>query len=113
MTGILVLSGSGSPTPTRCSSSGNGSLEGARAELLSRWDADGLVKPSDVDAMAKAKLDRSLAEQTGDNREALAKRANAAANFVDFILDEYQEYYSGKYRYDFVKERSRRSTTRT
>ena len=80
-------------------------VESARAELLNRWESDGLVKPGDVDAMANAILDRPLAEQTEKDLEALAKRANAAANFVDFILDEYQDYYSDNYRYDFVQEK--------
>lgn len=82
-----------------------GDVESARAELLNRWESDGLVKPGDVDAMAKAILDRQLAEQTEEDLEALAKRANAAANFVDFILDEYQDYYSDNYLYDFVQEK--------
>ena len=80
-------------------------VESARAELLKRWESDGLVKPRDVDAMAKAIFDRPLAEQTEEDLEALAKQANAAANFVGHILDEYQEYYSENYRYDFVQEK--------
>ena len=87
-------------------------VESARAELLKRWESDGLVKPRDVDAMAKAILDRPLAEQAGEDLEALAKRANAAANFVGHVLEEYQDYYRENYRYDLSRKRSRRSTMR-
>ena len=80
-------------------------VESARAELLKRWESDGLVKPRDVDAMAEAILDRPLAEQAGEDLEALAKRANAAANFVGHLLEEYEGYYRKNYRYDFVQEK--------
>ena len=80
-------------------------VETARAELLKRWETDGLVKPRDVDAMAKSIFDRPLAEQAEEDLVALAKQANAAANFVGHILNEYQDYRRDNYRYDFVVEK--------
>ena len=73
--------------------------------MLKRWGVDGLSKPSDVDAKAKKILSHPLAEQSDDDLRELAAQANAAANFVGFILEEYQEYYRDNYRYDFVQEK--------
>lgn len=80
-------------------------IEATRSEMLKRWGVDGLVKPSDVEAKAKTTLSRPLAEQVDDELRELAKQANAAANFVGFILEEYQEYYRDNYRYDFVQKK--------
>lgn len=80
-------------------------IEATRSEMLKRWGVDGLVKPSDVEAKAKTILSRPLAEQVDDELRKLAKQANTAANFVGFILEEYQEYYRDNYRYDFVQKK--------
>ena len=80
-------------------------IEAARTEMLKRWGVDGLVKPSDVEAKATTIFGRPLAEQTNDELRQLAEQANTAANFVGFILEEYQEYYRDNYRYDFVQEK--------
>ena len=80
-------------------------IEAVRSKMLKRWGVDGLSKPSDVDAQAKKILSRPLAEQNDDDLRKLAKQANAAANFVGFILEEYQEYYRDNYRYDFIQEK--------
>lgn len=80
-------------------------IEAARSEMLKRWGVDGLVKPSDVEVEAKTIFERPLTEQTDDDLRELAEQANAAANFVGFILEEYQEYYRDNYRYDFVQEK--------
>ena len=77
-------------------------IEAARAEMLKRWGV-GLIKPSTVEAKAHI-LSRPLAEQSDEELRELAKQANAAANFVDFIIEEYQEYYRDNYRYDFVQK---------
>ncbi|MBI5850972.1 MAG: hypothetical protein HZB39_08080 [Planctomycetes bacterium] len=80
-------------------------IEAARSELLKRWGVDGLAKPAEAESKAKALLDRPLAEQPDDQLLALAKQANAAANFVGFILEEYQQYHRDNFRYDFVQEK--------
>ncbi|TYO96770.1 hypothetical protein EDC39_11258 [Geothermobacter ehrlichii] len=80
-------------------------IEAARSEMLKRWNVDGLVKPADVESKAKALLSRPLSEQADEELEDLAQQANAAANFVGFILEGYQQYYRDNYRYDFVQEK--------
>lgn len=80
-------------------------IEAARLEMVKRWGVDGIVKPSEVEAKAKILLGLPLADQPDDQLRELAKLANAAANFVGFILEEYQEYYSDSYRYDFVQKK--------
>jgi hypothetical protein len=78
-------------------------IEAARSEMLKRWGVDGLVKPKDVEVKATALLARPLVEQPDDQLTVLAQQANAAANYVGYILDEYEDYYSANYRYDFVQ----------
>lgn len=80
-------------------------IEAARSEMLKRWGVDDFVKPSDVEAKAKMILSRPLDEQVDDDLRELANRANMAANFVGFILEEYEEYYRDSYSYDFVLEK--------
>ena len=80
-------------------------IEATRSEMLKRWGVDGLGKPSDVEARAKAILEKPLTEQTDAELRELAAQANAAANFVGFILEEYEEYYRENYRFDFVQEK--------
>ena len=92
-------------TPVLAQDESSEDIEATRSELLKRWGVDGLVKPGDVEANAKIILSRPLAEQTDDDLRELAKQANAAANFVGFILEEYQEYYRDNYRYDFVQSK--------
>ena len=80
-------------------------VENERLELLQRWESAGLVKPADVEAMAKQILEKPLSEQTVEDLKHLAKQSNAAANFVGHILDEYEDYHRDNYRYDFVLEK--------
>jgi len=80
-------------------------IEAARSEMLKRLGVDGLVKPADVEAKAKVLLGRPLAEQPNDELRDLAKQANAAANFVGVILEEYRQYYRDTYEYDFVRKK--------
>lgn len=78
-------------------------IEAARSEMLKRWGVSGLVKPAEIDAIAKPLLARPLPEQPNEELLALAKKANAAANFVGFILEDYDQYYRENFRYDFVQ----------
>jgi len=98
---VVVLVTSPLPAPAQDGKAED--IEAARSEMLKRWGIDGLVKPSDVEGTARTLLGRPLAEQPEDQLQDLAKRANAAANFVGFILEEYVNYYRENYRYDFVQ----------
>lgn len=80
-------------------------IEAARQGMLERWGAEDLPKPANIDASAKKILERPLTEQNDEDLHALAKQANAAANYVGYILEEYQKYYRDNYRYDFVQEK--------
>lgn len=93
------------PLPVLAQDASSEDIEAARSEMLKRWGVDGLVKPSEVEHKAKNILDRPLAEQADSELLELAEQANAASNFVGFILEEYQEYYRDNYRYDFVQEK--------
>lgn len=93
------------PLPVLAQDASSEDIEAARSEMLKRWGVDGLVKPNEVEHKAKKILDRPLAEQADDELLELAEQANAAANFVGFILEEYQEYYRDNYQYDFVQEK--------
>lgn len=92
---------SGTTTPSPASED----IESARSELLKRWGMDGLPKPREIEATAKTLLERPLGEQRDEDLTAIAKQANAAANFVGFILAEYEDYYRDNYRYDFVQKK--------
>jgi hypothetical protein len=100
---VVVLVSTPLPAPAQDAKAED--IEAARSEMLKRWGVDGLVKPSNVEDTAKTLLGRPLAEQPEDQLRELAKRANAAANFVGFILEEYESYYREKYRYDFVQKK--------
>jgi len=80
-------------------------IEAVRLEMLERWGIEGLAQPKQVELKAQALFAKSLAEQPDVELETLAKQANAAANFVGFILEEYQEYYRDNYKYDFVQKK--------
>jgi hypothetical protein len=81
---------------------GSEDIETARIEMQKRWGTEGLVKPATVDAMAEAIFKLPISEQPG---EQLAKQANAAANYVGAILEEYASYYRENYKYDFVQSK--------
>src|SRR5688572_10810613 len=77
----------------------------ARSEMLKRWGVSGLAKVGDVDTKATALLKLPLAEQSVENLEDLAKRANTVANLIGFILEEYNDYYRENYKYEFIQKR--------
>ena len=80
-------------------------IEAGRKLMLSRWGIDGLVQPNEVEVKAKAILGKPLAEQSENSLQEVAKQANSAANFVGFILEEYQDYHRENYRYEFVQKK--------
>lgn len=80
-------------------------IEAMRSEMLKRWGVEGIVKPSDIDSKAEVLLGRPLAEQSEVELRDLAKQANASANFVGFILEQYEGYYRDNFRYDFVQKK--------
>ncbi|MCY4499423.1 MAG: hypothetical protein OXC14_19335 [Rhodospirillaceae bacterium] len=80
-------------------------IEASRSQMLERWGVDGLLKPSDVEALAKNILGRPLADQNEEDLRELAQKANTAANFVGFILEEYRDFYRDNYSNDFIQEK--------
>lgn len=80
-------------------------IEKLRQEQIEKWGTDELVQPMEVEAKARDLLQRPLEQQSVLELEELAKQANAAANFVGFILSEYQDYYRDNYKYDFVQKK--------
>ena len=79
-------------------------IEAARKQLIKRWASGGLPKPKNVLAKAKVLLSHPLESQTDTDLVKLAEQANRAANFVTFLLSEYQDYYQDNYRYEFVQK---------
>ncbi len=80
-------------------------IESGRKEMLEKWGVEGLVQPREIEARAQALLAQPLDQQPEEDLKAIAQQANAAANFVGFILEEYQEYYRDNYKYDFVQKK--------
>lgn len=80
-------------------------IEAQREELLAKWGAAGLPQPLQIDEAAQELLALPLEEQSVEALTELAEEANRAANFVNFIFEEYAEYHRDNYRYDFVQEK--------
>jgi hypothetical protein len=80
-------------------------IETARVELQKRWGVEGLVKPKEVLRLSSELLAKNLEDQSEEELRALAKQANAAANYVGFILEEYASYHRENYRYEFVQKK--------
>ena len=78
-------------------------VEKLRIELVKKWGEDGLVKPYDIRKKAKVLFSKPLEEQTISELKKVAKSSNTAANLVEFILEEYEDYYRDNYKYDFVQ----------
>ena len=83
---VVLVALCGCLLPAYAQDASSEDIEAARSEMLKRWGVDGLPKPNDVDAQAEKILSRPLAEQSDDDLRELAEQANAAANFVGFIL---------------------------
>jgi hypothetical protein len=80
-------------------------IESARVELQKKWAVDGLIKPKEVLRRGSELFARELDEQSEEDLQALVKQANAAANYVGVILDEYASYYSDNYRSELIQKR--------
>jgi len=74
-----------------------------RETQIKRWDVTGIVTPKSVTEEAGKLFSLHLQDQPVDALEQLAKKANATANYVGLILDEYREYYRENYRYSFIQ----------
>jgi hypothetical protein len=97
---LMLLS---SPFSLSAQDASSEDIEAGRKLMLSRWGIDGLVQPNEVEVKAKEILGKPLAEQSEKSLQEVAKQANSAANFVGFILEEYQDYHRENYRYEFVQ----------
>lgn len=74
-----------------------------RETQIKRWDVTGIVTPKSVTEEAEKLFSLPLQDQSVDDLQQLAKKANAAANYVGLILDEYRAYYRENYRYEFIQ----------
>lgn len=74
-----------------------------RETQIKRWDVTGIVTPKSVTEEAEKLFSLPIQDQPVGDLEQLAKKANAAANYVGLILDEYREYSRENYRYEFIQ----------
>ncbi|MEM7791170.1 MAG: hypothetical protein AAF546_07205 [Verrucomicrobiota bacterium] len=80
-------------------------VEKLRDEQIKKWGTATIPKPKVIAETAKSYLEKPLEEQKLTELKTIAEDANRAANYVDFIFEEYAEYYRDNYRYDFVQEK--------
>ncbi len=80
-------------------------IETLREQQIERWDVTGIVTPKSVTERAEKLFSLPVEKQSVKDLELLAKKANAAANYVTLILDEYKEYYSDNYQYESIQRR--------
>lgn len=72
----------------------------ARKELLDKLSESGLTNVRAVIEEGKSMVDRE--DVTIEQLKEIARKTNGSSNYVDFILQEYKDYHSANYRYDFV-----------
>ena len=78
-------------------------IDAERDLLVSLWASQGLTNVGDLVKEGNAVLrNRS---STIDQLKTIAEKSNKAANMVDYIQEEYAEYYRENSRYDFVQKK--------
>ena len=77
-------------------------MDTARQELLDKLSESGLGNVRVI--VDEGKIVIEDANATIEQLKETARKTNAASNYVDFILQEYKDYYSENYRYDFVQK---------
>ena len=78
----------------------SGDISDQRAKDVEKWSSSGF---GDVTKILKNSINVLKDENASfDELDDAANRANAAANFVGFITDEYEDYRRDVSRYDFV-----------
>jgi len=77
-------------------------MDVARQKLIEKWASVGLTN---VDTVIK-----EGEEIIGSEKEStaalidIASKANKSANFVDYILEEYKDFYNDNYKYEFIRD---------
>lgn len=74
-----------------------------RAKEVKKWSAIGFGNVNETLKSAQEALENENAS-LNELKDA-AKRANAAANYVGYIEEEYSDYMRDNYKYDFVLEK--------
>ena len=73
-----------------------------RQNLIGKWSEAGL---SDIHmVIAEAEKISSNPKATIEELKAIARKANATANFIGYIEEEYEDYRRDNFQYDFVTE---------
>ncbi len=81
------------------------SIEKERQKALKEFD---MTEVPDLDAIrsfASELLSKPIEQQEKTQLSKLAMEANRAANLVNYIYGEYDNYYRDNYKYDFVQEK--------
>ena len=81
------------------------SLEQERKETLERFS---FTKVPDLDAVRKISAQlfaRPITQQDPKQLKELAEEANRSANLIDYIYDEYMDFYRENYKYDFIQKK--------
>ncbi len=81
------------------------SIEKERQKALEEFD---VTEVPDLDAIrlfASELLSTPIEGQEKAQLKKLAKEANRVANLVNYIYDEYDDYYRDSYKYDFIQEK--------
>ena len=63
-------------------------IEASRQVQIKKWGTDQIVQSNEVQKLATVLFARPLESQSLEELTSIAKDANRAANFIDFIVDE-------------------------
>ncbi len=80
-------------------------VEKLRAEQIKKWGDTSIPKPNQIALKAKALLNKPIKNQSISELKNIAKQSNKAANYIGFILEDYETYYRDNYKYDFVQKK--------
>lgn len=79
-------------------------MEKLRQDQLELLGSEDLTKPYDIRERAIEYLAMPLSQQTVAELKELSISANVSVNLIGMILEEYDNYYSDNYRYEFVQK---------
>ena len=87
------------------------SLERDRQATLAEFNITEVPSLDAVRAIATRLFALPVEQQDAEQLKALATEANRTANLVDYIYDEYDNYYRDNYRYEFVQKQVLKSAS--
>jgi len=87
-------------TPVHLFAEDSGGIDDLRAKAVEKWSGTGFGDVNETLSYAKNILNDKNASI--DELTTASTRANAAANFVGYITEEYDDYIRDNYQYDFV-----------